>query len=154
MLGLGIAAPSESVRTHEIVFQDLFGVEFAFAVVSAGLFAGIGEELLFRGYIQTRLCDRWGVKWGILWTSLLFGLTHWDPPRIVLATCFGAYQGVLTQRTKSVIPAIVCHSASNILLDMISVEGFRRLYAMNLLLIGVLFFMIFASVRRISRIVS
>lgn len=49
------------------------------------LFLGLGEELLFRGYIQSRLNAAWGrpfqffgVKWGwgVVTTSVLFGLMH------------------------------------------------------------------------------
>lgn len=48
-------------------------------------FLGLGEELLFRGYIQSRLNATWekpflfyGVSWGwgVIITSLLFGLMH------------------------------------------------------------------------------
>lgn len=49
------------------------------------LFLGLGEEFLFRGYIQSRLNDAFGKPfqfygvnwgWGIIITSLLFGLMH------------------------------------------------------------------------------
>ena len=49
------------------------------------LFLGSGEELLFRGYIQSRLNAAWGKPfrvfgvrwgWGVVITSVLFGLMH------------------------------------------------------------------------------
>jgi membrane protease YdiL (CAAX protease family) len=49
------------------------------------LFLGLGEELLFRGYIQSRLNAAWGRPfqffgvnwgWGVVITSVLFGLMH------------------------------------------------------------------------------
>lgn len=48
-------------------------------------FLGFGEELLFRGYIQSRLNEAWGRPfrffgvnwgWGLVITSLLFGVMH------------------------------------------------------------------------------
>lgn len=48
-------------------------------------FLGLGEELLFRGSIQSRLNEAWGRPflfygvnwgWGVMITSLLFGLMH------------------------------------------------------------------------------
>jgi membrane protease YdiL (CAAX protease family) len=54
---------------------------FAFYI----LFLGLGEELLFRGYIQSRLNAAWGRPfqfygvnwgWGVIMTSVLFGLMH------------------------------------------------------------------------------
>lgn len=46
------------------------------------LVIGPGEELLFRGVIQTRLVQEWGATTGIVATSVLFSLAH-----------LGAYQG-------------------------------------------------------------
>lgn len=49
------------------------------------IFLGPGEELLFRGYIQSRLNSAWGRPfrffgapwgWGVIMTSALFGLMH------------------------------------------------------------------------------
>jgi membrane protease YdiL (CAAX protease family) len=49
------------------------------------LFLGLGEELLFRGYIQSRLNSAWGKPfqffgvawgWGIVIASVLFGFMH------------------------------------------------------------------------------
>jgi len=49
------------------------------------MFLGPGEELLFRGYIQSRLNSAWGRPfrfygvswgWGVIMTSALFGLMH------------------------------------------------------------------------------
>ena len=48
-------------------------------------FLGLGEELLFRGYIQSRLNEAWGRPyqffgvhwgWGVVITSMLFGVMH------------------------------------------------------------------------------
>ncbi len=151
VLGLGIGHPSESLQADEILFQGLSGTQFALAVVLTGLLTGIAEELLFRGYIQTRFCERWGTKWGILWTSLLFGLVHYDPPMIIWATCVGAYYGILTQRTKSVVPTVVCHSIHNILLSLVSLQDVKWLGPLNFFLIIVSLLVISASLRRILR---
>jgi len=48
-------------------------------------FVGFGEEILYRGYIQSRLNEAWGrphhffgvsLGWGIVITSLIFGISH------------------------------------------------------------------------------
>ena len=55
------------------------------AIIFYILFLGLGEELLFRGYIQSRLNEAFGKPyrffgvswgWGIVITSVLFGLMH------------------------------------------------------------------------------
>lgn len=53
--------------------------------VTYGIFVGFGEEILYRGYIQSRLNDAFGKPfqifgiqygWGLIIASLLFGLSH------------------------------------------------------------------------------
>lgn len=39
--------------------------------------AGVGEELLFRGFLQTWLGDYIAIPWAILVTSVIFGLLHY-----------------------------------------------------------------------------
>jgi membrane protease YdiL (CAAX protease family) len=40
------------------------------------VYIGLAEELFFRGYLLTRLCDWLGDRWGILLSSLIFGVGH------------------------------------------------------------------------------
>lgn len=39
--------------------------------------AGVGEELLFRGFLQTWLASHFTIMWAILVTSIIFGLLHY-----------------------------------------------------------------------------
>lgn len=58
-------------------FGDLNMGSLTLAALGLSLQAGIGEELLFRGYLITRL-ERAGLKWWacILLSALIFGLVH------------------------------------------------------------------------------
>ena len=75
------------------------------------LVAGFGEEMLFRGVVQG-VSDRWfGVCWGLLIGSVLFGLVHLiTPTYAVLATLCGVYFGVLVMLTDNLLAAIVPHA--------------------------------------------
>jgi len=58
------------------------------------LAAGVGEEMLFRGFLQAGLSSWLGVPWGLGLASLLFGLLH--PISIaymVIAAFLGLYLG-------------------------------------------------------------
>jgi membrane protease YdiL (CAAX protease family) len=94
-------------------------------------FLGLGEELLFRGYIQSRLNDAfgrpfqfYGVKWGwgIVITSVLFGLMHvinlgslaigdWQlTPWWGLWTFFaGLVNGFVREKTGSIVAPTILH---------------------------------------------
>lgn len=39
--------------------------------------AGVGEELLFRGFLQTWLNSHFAIAWAILLASIIFGLLHY-----------------------------------------------------------------------------
>jgi membrane protease YdiL (CAAX protease family) len=41
------------------------------------LLAGVGEELLFRGFLQTWLDRHLSIVWAILFSSVIFGLLHY-----------------------------------------------------------------------------
>ena len=58
--------------------------------------AGVGEELFFRGVLQT-VCIRWfGLGAGLALASIVFGLLHAATPAYaVLATLIGVYLGAL-----------------------------------------------------------
>lgn len=94
-------------------------------------FVGLGEELLFRGYIQSRLNGAFGKPfqfygvnwgWGIIITSVLFGLMHvinlgslplgnWQlAPWWGLWTFFaGLVNGFVREKTGSIVAPTILH---------------------------------------------
>jgi membrane protease YdiL (CAAX protease family) len=79
--------------------QDLLGGALArcrwYDLVGLAALAGLGEEILFRGALQTWL-SRWDPALGLIGASLLFGLAHAVSVRYFLfATIVGCYFGWL-----------------------------------------------------------
>jgi len=94
-------------------------------------FVGFGEELLFRGYIQSRLNEAWGRPfrffgvpwgWGLVITSVIFGLMHvvnigslvngnWRlEPWWGLWTFFGGLvSGFVREKTGSIVAPSILH---------------------------------------------
>lgn len=89
------------------------GLERVFVVLAISLGPGLGEELLFRGYIQTRLLERHAPLFAIVVTSLLFGLMHMDPLQSTLTVFMGGYLGFLAYRFRSLWPAVGAHALNN-----------------------------------------
>lgn len=80
-----------------------------FAMVA--LLAGVGEELLFRGVLQTKFVDWTTPIVGLLLTSLLFGLAHaLSKIYFLLATLIGACFGWLTLHYNDLVAPMVAHS--------------------------------------------
>jgi membrane protease YdiL (CAAX protease family) len=110
LLGMGLG-PSLDLIARTMADAPPLGVILAVLVV--GLLAPLGEELFFRGYLQTRLRQVWSPGRAILVTALAFGVIHGEPVHGVLAFGLGLYLGLVTERAESVIPAIICHAANN-----------------------------------------
>ncbi len=78
-------------------------------VLFVGIAPGFFEEFLFRGYMQQRLVQRWGVATGIVVTSIIFGLFHVTPHAIAAAMPLAFWLGYVAWRSQSIWPAILCH---------------------------------------------
>jgi membrane protease YdiL (CAAX protease family) len=85
------------------------------ACFTAVVMAAVLEELLCRGLIFEVLHKRLGVKTSILFSSLFFGLIHFDPATAAVAVVAGIIFGVLYVRTSSLYTTIIIHSINNAL---------------------------------------
>jgi membrane protease YdiL (CAAX protease family) len=89
---------------------------------------GFGEEVVFRGYVQSRLVQRLGAIWGILIATVLFTTLHLGFYELSpLATLSGiilfAMVGTLYHWTKSLYLVGMFHGISNTLLNTLPFEG-------------------------------
>ena len=111
LLGFGSQGVLEE---FEKAMAGLRGPVLVVAAAVIGLSPGLGEELLFRGYIQTRLGQRWPRLLAVLVTSVLFGVIHFDFVQSTFAVFLGLWMGEVTDRTGSVWPAVFGHSVNNV----------------------------------------
>ncbi|HSI33854.1 MAG TPA: CPBP family glutamic-type intramembrane protease, partial [Tepidisphaeraceae bacterium] len=77
--------------------------------IVVGMLAGVFEELLYRGVIQTALSRRGKPLVAILVTALLFAAAHLDLHGMPVRFALGCLLGYLAWRTGSLIPAILTH---------------------------------------------
>lgn len=76
------------------------------------LLAPIVEEIVFRGFILHRWCDKYGEKRGIVQASILFSMLHAE----FLGNFVGSViMSVLCLRTKSLVGPILIHISNNFL---------------------------------------
>lgn len=80
-------------------------------IVLLSLTAGVAEEFLFRGVIQTGLESRVPAAAAVVIAGLLFGMAHWlTLTYAVLAALIGAYLGAVYFLTDNLLVPIVAHS--------------------------------------------
>ena len=98
------------------MFERLSVAEMA----AVSLAAGLGEELLFRGLLQSSLAS-WiggdvGLWIGLVVASIGFGVCHWlSRTYAVLAACIGAYFGLLLVWSGSLWTPILAHATYDFL---------------------------------------
>lgn len=85
---------------------------------------GFSEELLFRGYVQTRLVERYGGIWGILIGSIVFTLLHLpgrelSPFMIFNGIILWSAVGALYHWSRSLYLVGMFHGVANILLNIL-----------------------------------
>jgi sodium transport system permease protein len=83
----------------------------AFALVPA-----LCEEIAFRGFILTGLHRRFRPRNAVLISALLFGLYHLNVFLFLPAFGLGIVLGLLTLRSRSIVPAVLFHCLHNALL--------------------------------------
>jgi membrane protease YdiL (CAAX protease family) len=104
--------PLQKLRKQvEWLVREIFptGSVPQFAMIA--LLAGAGEELLFRGVLQTKLSEWTTPIVGLVLSSVLFGLAHaLSRVYFAFAVAVGAYLGWLTLYYHDLIAPIVAHA--------------------------------------------
>ncbi len=95
------------------LLAEATGAAMGAAILAMALAPALAEELLFRGLLLGRFCERLGTPGGLLLSSGLFALIHADLGQALAAFPLGLYLGALTLRTGSVHTAILCHAVNN-----------------------------------------
>ena len=131
MIGLGCGLMLLSLAFNFIfgLFLGLFGLRiqpdlipiFAqlsspwFLLIGGAIVAPIVEEIFFRGFVFAGLRPRYGWQRAAVISSALFALIHLVPTAILPIFLLGYIFAYLYQRSNSIWPAILMHSATNAL---------------------------------------
>jgi len=89
------------------LFAESYWSEIALVAISAG----VGEEMLFRGFLQASFCAWLGsTAWGLAVASILFGLLHpISIPYVVIAGMIGFYLGEVWILNGNLLTVMVTH---------------------------------------------
>ncbi|MFP6582860.1 MAG: type II CAAX endopeptidase family protein [Candidatus Hydrogenedentota bacterium] len=89
------------------LFKNVSILDIAFVSIMAGL----SEEALFRGALQTFVADHMGIWAALAIISILFGFVHFlSLTYFVFATLIGLYLGILYVWTDSLLVPILSHA--------------------------------------------
>ena len=112
-------------QAMEETVRPLFAHWSILQLALISLLAGVGEEWLFRGFIQPALGGMIGPAWALVVTSLLFGCVHPITLNYALVTAgVGVYLGGLMMFSGNLLTPIVAHAAY----DFAALVYFLRVY--------------------------
>lgn len=129
----------EYLSNHESVAANTYAGIGAFAILPALLenyvANGVAEEILYRGFLCKRLCEKFGSISGMIIQAILFGLMHnllflaagiqvgiWYHILMFTFTGMGALLlGILNEKiyNGSIIPSILLHGTGNFIATML-----------------------------------
>jgi len=89
------------------------------AFVMTVLLAPVLEEIVFRGLLFTRMAAKWGITTGVIVSSLLFGILHFE--FLVGAFVIGVVVCVIYVRSKTLLIPMAIHGVYNLLIWLITV---------------------------------
>ena len=113
LVGMVIPIP-DSFLQIEALLKPENPFSFALLIITIVIIAPIGEELLFRGFLQNSLEKIWNdVTRAILFSSLFFAVIHFNPFWIIQIYFLGVLLGFLAWKTNSIIPCIIFHVIIN-----------------------------------------
>jgi hypothetical protein len=128
---LALAAALATTRPDErYVFArqgSLTRDELALSLTAQMEMVAVGEESLFRGVINHGLSRRFGARWGVGLSSVVFGLSHsgtGGTATPIGAALFGLYTGLLHQRNGYALGEnVALHFWWNLLISMAAIQG-------------------------------
>jgi len=106
-------ALNEALRADS--FQD-----WVIILLAAVVFAGLFEEMLFRGFVQNTFEQRHQPLAAIFITAVLFGAIHLNPWWFVQFIFIAMFLGLLAWKSDSVVPSVVVHAQNNLIAVLMS----------------------------------
>ncbi len=113
LIQIWIPVPKGMEEMLRLSFDFHNPIYFWLAFLAATLFAGMFEEMLFRGFFQGVWERTFSAGWAIGISATLFALVHLNPWWLVQILILGVLLGYIAFRSQSVIPGIFIHVLNN-----------------------------------------
>ena len=98
---------------------EVAGMPFWQSVLVASIIVPIMEEIVFRGFMFSRLDKAMPTWLAVIITSVTFGLVHGQMIWALLATLTGVVLNIVRIKTGSIVPTIVMHMVNNSLASLV-----------------------------------
>ncbi len=133
---IGLSGIQQLFPGYDEIAEGIFIAPIGIQIIVAGILAPIVEELTFRGIIYRRIRHYLNVKWGMILSSLFFGIYHGNVVQFIYAFLMGLIMVYIYEKYRSIMWPIIFHGVANIVSVCITSTDLG--YYMNQSLIGVL----------------
>lgn len=106
---------TEHLETFALLFRDASLLGFVALVLVVAVGPAIGEELMFRGLVFQSFRRDMSVPLAMIYSSILFGVIHFNWLQGVGAGMLGLYLAYVTWMSRSIVPAMAAHFFNNLL---------------------------------------
>jgi len=161
LVDMVIPAPDSFLQLEALLTPEN-PISMFLLIITIVLLAPIGEELLFRGFLQKYLEIAWGdITKAILLSSLFFAAIHFNPYWLIQIYLLGVLLGYIAWQTQSVVSSIIFHiiiNASSLLFTFLGESAESALIWRGhinpiILLLGIYLFWIGLKQMKIVRVV-
>lgn len=114
---------------------------YAIDIFASIILAPIGEELIYRGVVL-RCSAKVSQRFAIFFSAFIFGIMHGNPYQLVLGFLIGIPLAMITIKSGSIIPAIICHMTNNFVASISTVVSYYNEdtgYVVSLLFLPIFF---------------
>ena len=102
--------------------RPMLSLDKSFLLIPQLLILAFGEEIAFRAFFQTKICNITKPIWAIIITSLFFAIGHFSIDSIALVIydlififIDSVVYGIIYQRTKNVYSCTISHFIANVI---------------------------------------
>jgi membrane protease YdiL (CAAX protease family) len=120
ILGIvSLLAPALGINQIQHAFNiGASPLDRAMTFVALVVLPSILEEMVFRGFVFPALAKHWGVVWGAVISSAIFGLAHAQLTLGIYTFVLGFLLCFMYVRLKSIMPGMAMHMVNNLVAFM------------------------------------
>ena len=107
------AGQSSNLAVGRALLASLTGPSGTLLILATVLVAPVIEETLYRGYLAGTVMVRSSATLAVIVSALLFVTLHMEVANLVASLCLGIGTAICAVRTRSILPGLVVHVASN-----------------------------------------
>ncbi len=103
----------EFSKKTDYILKELSQNNIAIAILSLGVVPAFSEELIFRGFLQKIFENKFGAHLGIVYSSIIFSLLHFNLLNLFPLFLMSLVIGKIAFYTNSIYPGMIIHFLIN-----------------------------------------